>query len=93
MSFKEAFAARHPLLANCWVTMDGLKLFLQQSRNAIVQEHYYTVGRTTTTSRPYFAFVQTGQLQLLSLTYQSQFTTVGLRSMGIFNENWKIFFF
>ncbi len=41
MSFKEAIAAWHPLLTNCWVTMDGLKLFLQQSRNAIVQEHYY----------------------------------------------------
>jgi hypothetical protein len=40
-SFKEAFAARHPLLTECWVTMDGLKLFLQQSRNAIIQEHYY----------------------------------------------------
>jgi hypothetical protein len=40
-SFKEAFAARHPLLTNCWVTMDGLKLFLQQSGNRIIQERYY----------------------------------------------------
>ncbi len=40
-SFKEAFAAWHPLLTNCWVTMDSLKLFLQQSGNAIIQEHYY----------------------------------------------------
>jgi hypothetical protein len=32
-SFKEAFAARHPLLTDCWVTMDGLKLFF-----ATVQE-------------------------------------------------------
>ncbi len=39
--FKEAFAARHPLLTDCWVTMDGLKLFLQQLRNAIIQERYY----------------------------------------------------
>jgi hypothetical protein len=40
-SFKQAFAVWHPLLTNCWVTMDGLKLFLQQSKNAIIQEHYY----------------------------------------------------
>ena len=38
-SFKEAFAAWHPLLTDCWVTMDGLKLFLQQLGNAIIQEH------------------------------------------------------
>ncbi len=40
--FKEAFAARHPLLTDCWATMDRLKLFLQQSRNADIQESYYT---------------------------------------------------
>ena len=40
-SFKEAFAARHPLLTDCWATMDGLKLYLQQSGNANIQEHYY----------------------------------------------------
>ncbi len=40
-SFKKAFAARHPLLTDCWVTMDSLKLFLQKSGNAIVQERYY----------------------------------------------------
>jgi hypothetical protein len=40
-SFKEAFAAQHPLLTDCWVIMDGLKFFLQQSGNAIIQERYY----------------------------------------------------
>jgi hypothetical protein len=40
-SFKEAFAAQHPLLTHCWASMDGLKLFLQQSGNAEIQEHYY----------------------------------------------------
>jgi hypothetical protein len=28
-SCKEAFAAWHPLLTDCWATMDGLKLYLQ----------------------------------------------------------------
>ena len=27
-SFKEAFGTRHPLLNDCWATMDGLKLYL-----------------------------------------------------------------
>jgi hypothetical protein len=40
-SFKEAFAARHPLLTDCWVTMGSLKLFLQQLGNAIIQECYF----------------------------------------------------
>jgi hypothetical protein len=90
-SFKEAFAARHPLTTNCWVTMDSLKLFInspemQSSKNATTM-----VGCTSTTSRPFFAFVQMGQFQLLSLTYQCQFTTVRLWSMGIFMESWKMF--
>jgi hypothetical protein len=40
-SFKEAFASWHPFLTDCWATMDGLKLFLQQSGNADIQECYY----------------------------------------------------
>ncbi len=33
-TFKAAFAMWHPLLNDCWATMDGLKLYLQQSGNA-----------------------------------------------------------
>ena len=33
-SFKAAFAKRHPLLNDCWVMMDGLKLYLQSTRNS-----------------------------------------------------------
>ncbi len=40
-SFEEAFAAWHPLLTDCWTITDGLKLFLQQSGNADIQERYY----------------------------------------------------
>ncbi len=47
---------------------------------------------TTTTTHLYFAFVRTGQFQLLSLTYQGQFTTVRLRSMGIFMASMRMFF-
>jgi hypothetical protein len=40
-SFKEAFATRHPLLSDCWATMDGLKLYLQAAGHAEIQEKYY----------------------------------------------------
>ena len=39
--YKAAFGARHPLLHDCWATMDGLKLQLQQSRNTAIQEQFY----------------------------------------------------
>ena len=40
-TFKAAFAAQHPLLNDCWATMDGLKLYLQQSGNTNIQELFY----------------------------------------------------
>jgi hypothetical protein len=36
-----AFGARHSLLDDCWATMDGLKLYLQQSGNFVIQERFY----------------------------------------------------
>ena len=39
--YKAAFGARHPLLQDCWATMDGLKLQLQQSGNTAIQERFY----------------------------------------------------
>ncbi len=59
---------------------------MQSSKNVTTM-----VWHMTTMSRPYFAFVRTGQFQFLSLTYQSQFRTVRLQSKGIFMENWKMF--
>ncbi len=40
-SFKGAFAERHPLLNDCWATMDGLKLYLQQAGSGEIQERFY----------------------------------------------------
>jgi hypothetical protein len=33
-SYMSAFRERHPLLTDCWATMDGLKLHLQASGNS-----------------------------------------------------------
>ena len=39
--YMAAFGARHSLLDDCWATMDGLKLYLQQSGNFVIQERFY----------------------------------------------------
>ena len=39
--YKSAFGARHSVLDDCWATMDGLKLYLQQSGNFEIQERFY----------------------------------------------------
>jgi hypothetical protein len=38
--YKEMVRMRHPYLANVWCTMDGLKLMLEQSGDALIQEQY-----------------------------------------------------
>ena len=32
---------RHPFLTDVWCTMDGLKITLEQSGDALIQEHFY----------------------------------------------------
>ena len=76
-SFKAAFAERHPILNNCWATMDGLKLYLQQAGQGEIQERFY---RMTTTSHLFFAFVLMGRFQLLFLMFQGRSMIVRLQS-------------
>jgi hypothetical protein len=40
-TFKVAFSKHHPLLNDCWATMDGLKLYLQASGFLEIQERFY----------------------------------------------------
>jgi hypothetical protein len=39
--YKAMVSTRHPFLPNVWCTMDGLKLTLEQSGDAIIQERFY----------------------------------------------------
>ena len=39
--YKVAVETRHPALKNVWMTMDGLKLHLQQSPNCLIQSRHY----------------------------------------------------
>jgi hypothetical protein len=40
-TFKAAFAERHPLLTDCWATMDSLMQYLQTAGKAYIQEQFY----------------------------------------------------
>ena len=40
-SYQEAVGAIYPLLSDVWSTMDGLKLYLQQSGNTEIQARFY----------------------------------------------------
>jgi hypothetical protein len=82
-SFKVVFSARHPLLTECWATMDGLKLCLQQLGNADIQERYYNGWMHDHYVMSVFCFCPDETIPIASLTYRGQFTTVRVRSMDI----------
>ena len=39
--FKEAITVKHSLLVDCYCMVDGLKLYLQQAGDSIIQSHFY----------------------------------------------------
>ena len=39
--YKIAIGNKHPSLTDVWMTMDGLKLYLQQSPQSVVQNRFY----------------------------------------------------
>ena len=41
--FKEAITAKHSLLVDCYCMVDGLKLYLQQAGDSVIQSHFYNV--------------------------------------------------
>ena len=39
--FKEAITAKHSLLVDCYCMVDGLKLYLQQAGDSVIQSRFY----------------------------------------------------
>ena len=39
--FKEDITAKHSLLVDCYCMVDGLKLYLQQAGDSVIQSHFY----------------------------------------------------
>ena len=39
--FKEAITVKHSLLVDCYCMVDGLKLYLQQAGDSVIQSRFY----------------------------------------------------
>ena len=60
--FKEIVAQRHPSLRNVWMTMDGLKLYLEQSPSTVIQNQYYNGWKSDRYVRNVLDFCPTGTI-------------------------------
>ena len=60
--FKEAIAAKHSLLVDCYCMVDGLKLYLQQSGDSIIQSRFYNGWKHNHFVTNIFAFAPNGSI-------------------------------
>ena len=58
--FKEAIAAKHSLLVDCYCMVDGLKLYLQQSGDSVIQSRFYNGWKHDHFVTYIFAFAPNG---------------------------------
>jgi hypothetical protein len=78
--YKAAFGARHPLLHDCWATMDRLKLHLQQSRNRAIQERFYNGWTHDHYVISVFCFCPNGTIPIAFSMFQDRSMTARFRS-------------
>ena len=60
--FKEAITAKHSLLVDCYCMVDGLKLYLQQAGDSIIQSHFYNGWKHDHYVTNIFAFAPNGTI-------------------------------
>ena len=60
--FKEAIPAKHSLLVDCYCMVDGLKLYLQQSGDSIIQSCFYNGWKHDHFVTNIFAFAPNGSI-------------------------------
>ncbi len=63
-SFKAAFEERHPLLNDCWATMDEGKLYLQTAGNTYIHERFYKGWTHDHYVTPVFCFCPDGTIPI-----------------------------
>jgi len=81
-SYKEAVGAMYPLLSDVWSTMDGLKLYLQQSGNTEIQARFnngWAHGHYVTSV---FVFCPDGTIPNTSLMFPDPCMTAKLHIGG-----------
>ena len=60
--FKEAITAKHSLLVDCYCMVDGLKLYLQQAGDSIIQSRFYNGWKHDHFVTNLFAFAPNGSI-------------------------------
>ena len=60
--FKEAIVAKHSLLVDCYCMVDGLKVYLQQSGDSVIQSRFYNGWKHDHFVTNIFAFAPNGSI-------------------------------
>ena len=60
--FKEAITAKHSLLVDCYCMVDGLKLYLQQAGDSVIQSRFYNGWKHNHFVTDLFAFAPNGSI-------------------------------
>ena len=60
--FKDASVAKHSLLVDCYCMVDGLKLYLQQSGDSVIQSRFYNGWKHEHIVTNIFAFAPNGSI-------------------------------
>ena len=60
--FKEAITAKHSLLVDCYCMVDGLKLYLQQAGDSVIQSCFYNGWKHDHFVTNIFAFALNGSI-------------------------------
>ena len=60
--FKEAITVKHSLLVDCYCMVDGLKLYLQQAGDSIIQSCFYNGWKHNHYVTNIFAFAPNGSI-------------------------------
>ena len=60
--FKEAITAKHSPLVDCYCMVDGLKLYLQQAGDSVIQSRFYNGWKHNHFVTNIFAFALIGSI-------------------------------
>ena len=82
--YKEMVRNRHPFLTDVWCTMDGLKITLEQSGDALIQERFYNGWTHDHYVSSVLCFCPDGTIPIAYVNIQALFMTVRLLTMGIY---------
>lgn len=91
-SFKEVFGVRHPLLSDCWATIDGLKLYLQSAGHVDIQEKYYNGWTHDHYVTSVFCFCPDGTIPIAFFNVPGSVHDVRSLSLAIFMISWREYF-